>query len=747
MRGRRRDRDQRERSETHASPLSRAGLRPELALAVVFLALWILPPFWGIATLRAVNVQDDIFASDLWNDRLPARAFVGASLGRGESPAWMPGIYTGFPSLAQVEVGTLYPSNLLLFGLLPPYAAIAWAQILPLAIAGIGMFLLATELGLPLEARLLAAGAFSLSGFLVAHLRQLNMVDASAWIPFVLLAAERIATRRPGRVLVWLSAVWALELLAGHPQIAYFTGFVTAAYFAVRWWQERPGARWSSWAGLVVAIGLGTLIAAAQIVPAIELFRLTYREGGLRFEEAARYAVSPLNVWTFFVPDLFGDARDDSFRLSGLYWEQYGYVGFLPAVLAVVGLVVKRRSPHVPLIGAITALSYLLVLGKNTPVFAWVFAVVPGMSYFRFPTRFLVFVEIGICLLAGFGLAACLDALAGLRRSLAAAVVIAVTAADLWTHQMRQVPQIEWRRWLAPIDTVRILADARRVAPEPWRYYALDASLVHAEMYHAAHGWSGDLTPYLQLRALLQPSFNLLFGLEAPDGYANLVPRGYEAIWGSEKKTGIRSTRHLETGELEPEIAKMLRLFNVRYVLSIMPLRSAALRSIGRSAEGVEVYEVRDPQPRAFVVGAAVYAATEAEVLRLLTAPDFDTERQAVVEEAGLRLPADAGSSTNVQVVDRGNTELILHASLARPGLLVVSEGYYPGWQAEVDGVATPIVRTNGMMRGVVVPAGEHQIVFRFRSRAIAAGFLVSGLAIVATIAARRRLTITRAFS
>jgi hypothetical protein len=51
------------------------------------------------------------------------------------------------------------------------------------------------------------------------------------------------------------------------------------------------------------------------------------------------------------------------------------------------------------------------------------------------------------------------------------------------------------------------------------------------------------------------------------------------------------------------------------------------------------------------------------------------------------------------------------------------------------------------MMRGVVVPAGEHQIVFRFRSRAIAAGFLVSGLAIVATIAARRRLTITRAFS
>jgi Bacterial membrane protein YfhO len=744
MRGRRRDRDQRERFVTNAPTLSRAGLRRERALAVVFLALWILPPFWGIATLRTVNVQDDIFTSDLWNDRLPARAFVGASLRRGESPAWMPGIYTGFPSLAQIEVGTLYPSNLLLFGLLPPYVAIAWAQILPLAIAGIGMFLLAAELGLPLEARLLAAGAFSLSGFLVVHLRQLNMVDASAWIPFILLAAERIATRQAGRTLLWLSAVWALELLAGHPQIVYFTALVLAVYFPVRWWQARADARWSSWTGLAAALGLGTLIAAAQLIPSIELSRLTYREGGLRFEEAAQYAVSPLNLWTFFVPGLFGDARDDSFRLSGLYWEQYGYVGLLPAALAIVGVVVKRRSPHVPLIGAITAASYGLVLGRNTPLFGWVFAVVPGMSYFRFPTRFLVFVDIGICLLAGFGLAAFLEALAGLRRSLLAAVLIAVTAVDLWTHQMKQVPQVEWRRWLAPIDTVRILSEARAAVPEPWRYYALDASLVHAQTYHAAHGWSGDLTPYLELRALLQPSFNLLFGFEAPDGYANLVPRGYEAIWGSEKQVGIRSTRHLETGDLEPTLAKMLRLFNVRYVLSVVPLRSAALRAIARSGEGVEVYEVRDPQPRAFVVGEAVYAASDVEVLRVLTAPDFDTTNQAVVAAADLRLPADAGSSTNVRVVDRGNTELTLHASLARPGLLVVSEGYYPGWRAEVDGVAAAIVPTNGMMRGVVVPAGEHRIVFRFRSHAIAVGFLISGLAIIVTIAVRRRLVISR---
>lgn len=718
------------------------GRRLEVALAIVFLALWILPPFWGIATLSKVNVQDDIFASDLWNDRLPARAFVGASIARGESPAWMPGIYTGFPSLAQIEVGTLYPSNLALFGLLPPYAAIAWAQILPLAIGGIGVFLLARELAIPLDARLLACGAFSLSGFMIAHLRQLNMVDAAAWIPFVLLGVERIAAGREGRAPLWLALVWAIEILAGHPQITYFTALVALSYFAARWWQSRPAERWSSWAWLGLSLMLGTLLAAAQLLPAIELSRLTYRQAGLSFEEAAKYPVSPLNVWTFFVPGLFGEARDDSFRLSGLFWEQYGYVGVLPAILAIVGVVVERRNRHVRLLAGITVASYLLVLGKNTPLFGWAFAAVPGMSAFRFPTRFLVFVELGLALLAGFGLAACLEMLHGTRRSFAAALVVGVTAADLWGHQMRQVPQVDAEQWFAPIDTVRILSDAGARLREPWRYLTLDAALVHGETYHGAHGWAGDLTPYVRLRALLQPSFNLLFGFEAPDGYANLVPRSYEAIWGSEKQPGIRSARHLETGELEPEVGKIARLFNVRFLLSVAPLRSELLRSVGRSSEGVEVYEVIDTLPRAFVVGETVAASTEKDAIRLLTEPAFDPDRQAVVERETVRLPDDAGASRNVSVVHRTNTELTLRARLEQPGLLVVSEAYYPGWQATVDRVGAPVLRVNGMMRGVILAAGDHEVVFRFRSRSIAVGFLVSGLTIVFVVAIGRRLVI-----
>ncbi len=721
------------------------GARVELLLAGLFLALWILPPFWNIVALRTVNVQDDVFASDLWNDRLPTRAFVGASLRRGDSPAWMPGIYTGFPSLAQVEIGALYPSNLLLFTLLPPYPAFAWAQVLPLAIAGFGAFLLAAELGLSLEGRLLAAGTFSLCGFLVTHLRQLNMVDAAAWIPLLLLLAERIATGKRGRAPLWLAVAWALQLLAGHPQISYFTGLVLVAYFVARWWGSSRTP--SSWGWLALGLFLGTLLACVQIVPMAELSKLTYRRGGLGFDEAARYSVSPLSFWTIFVPGLFGEARDDSFRLSGLHWEQYGYSGLLPALLAIVGLVIGRRDPRVLLLGAIATVSYLLVLGRNTPVFGWAFTTVPGMSYFRFPTRFLVFVDLAIALLAGVGLSGCLGALRGRWRSVAAAIVLALTAADLWIHQGRQVPQVAWERWLSPIDTLRILSERGSEDGGPWRLHTLDAPLVHAQAFHAAHGWEGDLEPYVRLRALLQPSFNLLFGVETPDGYSNLVPRSYEAVWGSEKRPGIRPTGHLETGELEPAFAKMLRLFNVRWLLSVIPLRSEALRGRTQSAEGVEVYELADPLPRAFVVGDVTSAASDEEALRYLAGPNFDVAKEAVVQDATVELPADAAPSREVWVTQRSNCRVSLRAKLARPGLLVLSEGYYPGWRASVDGREAPVVRVNVMMRGVALPAGEHEIEFRFRSRSIEVGAALSLAGLASLVALRRRLVVSTARS
>ena len=58
---------------------------------------------------------------------------------------------------------------------------------------------------------------------------------------------------------------------------------------------------------------------------------------------------------------------------------------------------------------------------------------------------------------------------------------------------------------------------------------------------------------------------------------------------------------------------------------------------------------------------------------------------------------------------------VVLSVATDRPGLLVLHDLYYPGWEATVDGKATPVLRANLLFRGVEVPAGEHRVEFTFR--------------------------------
>ncbi|MGH7821216.1 MAG: YfhO family protein, partial [Candidatus Binatia bacterium] len=711
------------------------------AAAALFLLGWIVVPFWSLATLRSVNVQDDIYTSDLLNDRLPARAFVGRSLREGEAPWWMPGIYTGLPALAAVEVAVLYPSNLLLFGAFDPYTAIAWAQLLPLFIAGFGAFLLAREYRLPPEAALLVAGSFSLCGFFVCHLRQLNMVDAACWIPLLYFLVERRLRGAPRPGLAALAAVWALQLLAGHPQISYVTALGVGVLLVVRWRQldreRQPAAGALAWPirllgdpalrEVALGVGVGTLVAAAQLLPGLELSRLSHRGGGFSLEEAARYPAPPRSFWTFFLPYVNGDPGRDSYRLPGIFWEQYGYLGLAPALLALFALVAGWRNGKVRLFGAMSLLSYLLVLGPATPLLRLAHAWFPGMAYFRFPTRFLVLVDLGLALLAGFGLAIVLARVRSQRlRAAIAAAVLVVTAIDLWVHQMRQVPLVDRSAWTSPIPTADWLRE-RVAAPDgPWRYYSLDSTVVHTATFHEAGGWSGDLSPYLRLRSLLQPSFNLLHGFDSPDGYVNLAPRYYEAVWGSDKEPGLvrpSGAAGDDGWRLDPAVALLLRMFNVRYVIAAYPVVSAALRPPVVFPEGFGVQEVVDPLPRAFVVGEAIPVRSDGEALARLRSAALDPERQALVHGA-VDLPADAAPSRDVRITQRSHVRMRLEARLERPGLLVVSEGWYPGWEATVDGRKAPLLRANMMMRAVTLPAGEHVVELRFRSPAIRQGFL-----------------------
>jgi uncharacterized membrane protein YfhO len=76
-----------------------------------------------------------------------------------------------------------------------------------------------------------------------------------------------------------------------------------------------------------------------------------------------------------------------------------------------------------------------------------------------------------------------------------------------------------------------------------------------------------------------------------------------------------------------------------------------------------------------------------------------------------------------------------LDARLDAPGLVVLADTFYPGWQATVDGVGTTIYPTNYLFRGVPVPAGAHRVRFEYRPQSVRLGAVSSGAGIALLVA------------
>ena len=388
-------------------------------------------------------------------------------------------------------------------------------------------------------------------------------------------------------------------------------------------------------------------------------------------------------------------------------------------------MVALRKEPHVRFFAVAAAAAFLLVLGPNTPVYEVVFTVVPGMKFFRFPTRFLLIVNAAVCLLAALG-AQRLAARKGMR---AAVFLLLLVWADLVFHQMRQNPVVDLDRWASPPATAALLQRDSSL----FRVYSVGGKETHQAAFAKARGWQGDLTPYVEQREFLQPSLQVLYGLSSADGYAQLTPSYVGDVWGDQNRGGlIYKAAALEGGVFRPRGAfvDILAAFNVKYMLSPWPVESPQLPLEERIGP-VFVHRNAAVLPRAFVVGSYRLARTAAETEANLLDESFDPVREAILAEVPAPAPAGDHASTSVTVTEYRTNSVALRVRAATPGLLVLADTWYPGWEASVDGAERPVLRANSSQRAVALEAGEHEVRFAFVSPPARTGMWITGLSVL----------------
>lgn len=734
-----------------------ASTRRSETIARTVLSVAVLLPYWRLLTLNVVYVTDDGFTSDIFNGELPGRVLVGRLFRSGEFPAWTSDLCSGL-SLAGAPMD---PLGAILFTFLPPAPALDLFVIVLLLVAAHGGCTLARRLGADWFGAVLCGVAFAGSGYIASQLKHLAIIATVAWLPYGMTAVHSVlsdrarSSRGPRLPAALFGLLFANQVLAGFPQSVYICALVYAAFGLTLAVGRAKAGGIADTTRRVATLALGACLGAAAgamvLLPLAQLAEVSDRAIPHDFDWATIPFYWPPNLVTFLIPYFHGDISDNTYRGLSLFWEDYGYIGAAPVLLAIYAVARERPRPVVTFVTVMTIVAYLFVLGRSTPFFGVAYSVIPGLSQFRFPTRFLIVVELGLALMGAIGLtrlrADLLTRSARTARAATgiAAVLVAGTVLDLLVHQPRQNPLVPAGPWLSPPASARLI---RADLPEPRTFTPLVLNL-HYGAFLEARGWA-DVAPYFRLREFLQPNTGGAFwNLPSAECYAGVAPRWYADTWGDHNRATAFIPSLALTGGLPepvhitPVLANVLRTFGVTHVLTERPQTLPGLTPVA-GAVMPHVNRVDGAARVRFVERARVVGSLD-EAVAGLSSPDFDPDREVLlhdVPEASRGAVSQHqnratpfGNAGQAAIVSEDNRHVAVDVTAPQDGFLLLADTFFPGWSADVDGTAVSIYRANISVRAVPVSAGRHRVDFRFDPPGVRQGITISIVAIVALLA------------
>jgi hypothetical protein len=361
------------------------------AIALSILAL--LPILLFADVLLGIN---SFYTRDITNYYYPAKKLLREIVLGGHFPYWNPWFSAGQPLAANPEHAVFYPLTWLI--LLPRYDLAFHLQIVAhLYIALFGMFALLRSMALSRPAASLGAISFGLGGVILSTVDLTPCLFSMAWVPLTCLFTRRYLESHAPRDGVLASLFLGVQLLIGEPATAIQTGILLGMYAMSRGIRDgRPASNILRRVATIGAISVTSLlVAAVQVLPALDHFGDSVRSRGLDYYLVHYWSTPLARVAELVYPSIFGNVRLDGPWLywgSGLYEVEKTpffsgiYCGLLVAVLLLGGLVARARGSG--LMAAIGAVSLVLAFGRHTPLLRILFDA--GIAtWLRYPEKFL----------------------------------------------------------------------------------------------------------------------------------------------------------------------------------------------------------------------------------------------------------------------------------------------------------------------------------------------------------------------
>ena len=727
------------------------GAKIRLGMALLMLA--IVAGFYWKLTLT--HQFDWIWGPDLAQQVLPWFQVQARAWSHGAVALWDPYVWAGQPLLGQAQPGAAYPLNWLLFALplrhdgLIRWWALEWYFVVIRFMALAFCYLLCRDLGRSRTASLVAGCVFALGGY-IGSTGWPQMVNGALWLPLVFLFLLRAGRgEQPLRNGVLSGAFLGIAWLSGHHQAPIFLMLAAAGawlYFIFR--GGRPDWRMARAAALAFVFAI--LTGALQILPAYEYGHLAKRWVG------APEAIS----WNQPVPYSVHETYDlKPFSLLGTVFPHVHphsdpFVGAAALALALLGLAAGWRDQRARLLAAVGLGGLLYALGPHTVFQGFLYGLIPELDKARVVSAAIVVFEFAVAVLAALGL----DVVGGEDASpwprrvmwsafgfglFTLAVFQTIFFANKWSFTGED--NVMLTPFIALAFAALVFA-APRGAVSRNQCAVLMLLLVLLEL---GNNVGSVLTPRAdagRMKWLDQMRGNSdlaeFIKRDAPFPRANVADDAFAENWGAlhgvEMMGGSLASltgnmQYIETWKLPTRL-----LWGAGYTIAAKPSSEGQLVFTGVS--GMRVYRHAGVFPRAWAIHELVQAPNPEAGRRMIQEQLSDFRHLAYTLGGPPPLESCEGPE-EVSLSERTTDRVRIHAKMSCQGMIVLSDVFFPGWHADIDGHPAPVYEVNEAMRGVAVPRGEHIITMRYRPSSALAGGLLSliGIAGAVAVASRRK--------
>ncbi|GAC1411044.1 MAG: YfhO family protein [Gemmatimonadaceae bacterium] len=710
----------------------------------------------------------------------------------GHFPLWNPYLFGGMPYIAAMHGDIFYPTFLLRM-IMPTDVAMTWGFIIHIFLAGLFTYVFLRALGYGFYGALVGGLAYMMSGQIASSVSPGHdgKLFVSALFPLALWMLYRGI--RGGKNWSWggFALIVGLCVLSPHPQLLQYMLLTTGAYalflaFATLDGVKLPRAVAVGRLGsALLSVIVGLAIGAVQYLPVREYVKWSPRAGGLAdYQTATSYAWPPEELLNAYLPQFSGML--DNYWGRNLIHLHSDYIGVVVLVLAgaaFIGLRSDSKRKHIIFWSIALVVSLLWSLGSATPFYKIPYAIIPGTKYFRAPATIFFVGTLAIALLACAGTQRFLErrvsrkyllgwviaaAVIAIMASVGALTSIAESFADerlvdrahangpalfvgawrslafvllvaaLWVAMTRSKISSTIAAWtlvvLVPVDLWTVEHLYWMFSPPAKVIYASDPVVellkrepqpVRVLPFELKQAPQRD--PFLTGDALMTHRIRNVVGY-----HGNQIGRYNELVgWNGD---GSRAF-----------LPNVLRLTNTNYLLtniSELPFVGNTTLAKGpvRNAAGDTVYlfHLNTANPYSWVTPIAVKAPDD-QVLATVLNPRFDVTRAALFDtsanvtaaHAVQSLPAPVGITTTVRRYEPGRVQIDLSGPAPEGSSLLVSENYYPGWVAAVDGKPARIGRADYTLIGIELPRGGRSVQLTFTSPAYQRGKAITWIAIV----------------